>query len=230
MKGQGRVRVSNKILFRIAALIVLAIIVFWVMFLKLPSRADYPLQGVDVSQKQGEILWPTAAADGVDFAYLRITEGAELHDTRFPLNWEQTAKAGIRRGAYHLYSLCRLAHDQATNFIAHMPREKGGLPPALMLRLSGNCEERPAREVILREIAAFIRMAEAHTMQQVMLMIYDDFEVAYQISEAIDRPVWLRSSLFPPTYAVRPWQIWQSSTMARVDGISGSVHWNVMRK
>ncbi len=215
---------------KIIALGALAALLAFVLLNWTPDRTDYPRQGVDVSQKQGEILWPTAAGDGVDFAYLRVTEGAEIHDTRFPANWAGTGKAKIARGAYHLYSLCRLAHDQATNFIAHMPRDSGGMSPAIMLRLEGNCEERPARDVVIREIAAFIKMAEAHTTQTMVLMLYDDFEDAYQVSEAINRPLWLRAGFFPPTYGARPWHIWQTSSLARVDGIDGFVHWNVRQK
>jgi lysozyme len=194
-----------------------------------PSRVSYPVQGIDITYENGGIVWPTAAADGVDFAYIRATEGAEMHDPRFAENWAGAAQAGVRRGATHFFALCRLASDQATNFIANVPREPKALPAALILKLTGNCAERPAREVVLKEIEMFVRMAEAHSGKPVILSLSPDFEDYYHVGSAIDRQLWLRSMAFPPSYGNRPWVIWHASAMRRVAGIAGPVNWLVTK-
>ena len=61
-----------------------------------PGPHEYPIQGVDVAETQGEIVWPTIAAHGVDFAYLRATAGAHVRDSRFAANWDSAAAAGLR--------------------------------------------------------------------------------------------------------------------------------------
>jgi lysozyme len=195
-----------------------------------PGRGTYPVQGISVSHDNGDISWPMVADDGVSFAYIKATEGADMHDTRFAENWAAAGKAGLRRGAWHYFTLCRLASDQATNFIVTVPRDRDALPAALTLQFAGNCAERPARDVVLKEIAAFIRTAEGHTGKPMMLHISRDFEDYYHVSDSINRTLWLTASPFPPTYGARLWSIWQSSGIQRVHGISGPVSWNVVHK
>ena len=44
--------------------------------------------GIDVSNHQGEIDWARVAADGIDFAYLKSSEGRDFVDRRFMRNWD----------------------------------------------------------------------------------------------------------------------------------------------
>jgi lysozyme len=210
--------------------IVIAGLLFAILIHWRPGRGSYPVQGIDISHDNGEISWPMVADDGVSFAYIKATEGADLHDTRFTENWAGATKAGVRRGAWHFFTLCRLASDQATNFIANVPRDRDALPAAVTLQFAGNCAERPARDVVLKEIASFIRIAEGHTGKPIILHVSDDFEDYYHVSESINRSLWLNASLFPPTYGARPWTMWLASGMQRVHGISGAVNWNVVHK
>lgn len=194
-----------------------------------PPRETWPVQGIDVSHHQGAIDWKRAAADGTNFAYIKASEGGDLRDPRFAENWAGAAAAGVRRGAYHFYTLCRPAADQATNFIALVPREAAALPPAVDLEFGGNCAARPDRDTLIAELASFIKMVEAHAEKPVMLYLTREFEDHYRISEAIDRPLWLRRLFFEPSFGTHPWVMWQAHPRRRVDGINGPVDWNVVR-
>jgi lysozyme len=59
-----------------------------------PDPARYPIRGVDVSHHQGSIDWTQVAGDGVQFAYLKATEGRDHRDARFAANWSGAAAAG----------------------------------------------------------------------------------------------------------------------------------------
>ncbi len=194
-----------------------------------PSRQAFPTQGIDVSHHQGPIDWAMARADGVDFAYIKASEGGDLRDPRFAENWAGAAGADIRRGAYHFFTLCRAGADQATNFIALVPREADALPPAVDLEFGGNCAARPDRKALLKDIETFINMVEAHSEKPVVLYLTREFEDAYRISSAIDRPLWLRRMALEPDYGSHPWLMWQAHARRRVDGIDGPVDWNVLR-
>ncbi len=213
-----------------AALGLLAVVLGWWAIHWRPNMTDYPVQGVDISAEDGEIAWPTVEAAGADFAYVKATEGADISDPNFAANWSGTAQAGMRHGAYHVFSLCRLAADQATNFISIVPRETDALPAALALDFKGNCKDRPAREVVLRELQTFIEMVEAHTGKPLILQLTREFDDFYMVSDAVDRPLWLRGFLFPPSYGARGWVMWQASTFRRVGGIEGAVDWNVIHQ
>src|SRR4051812_27558928 len=86
-----------------------------------PSERRYPHQGVDVSHHQGHIAWAKLPRQGVDFAYIKATEGADHVDRRFSTNWRSAHRAGIRRGAYHFFRLCGSGRAQASNFVRTVP-------------------------------------------------------------------------------------------------------------
>lgn len=223
-------RLLRHIFIAFCGLAALAVFVFFFARNWAPSRDDYPVQGIDVSHRQGAIDWNRVRADGTDFAYIKASEGADLRDAHFAENWRGAEQAGVKRGAYHFFTLCRLARDQAENFIALVPRDVDALPHALDLEFEGNCSARPARGVILAEIAMFIQMVEAHSEKPMVIYMTKEFEDEYRVSQAIDRSLWLRSLFFPPDYATHPWVMWQASNQRAVDGISGSVDWNVVRQ
>ena len=108
-----------------------------------PDDARYPSQGIDVSHHQGAIDWKLLPAQGVDFAYIKATEGADHRDTRFFDNWAGAQRARIPHGAYHFFTLCQPGARQAAHFIAVAPREADALPPALDLERMGPCRQGP---------------------------------------------------------------------------------------
>lgn len=182
--------------------------------------------GIDVSNHQGDIDWHRVARDDIHFAYIKATEGGGWVDRRFATNWAGAADAGIDRGAYHFFTLCRPGSEQATNFLRTVPPD-GELAPALDLELAGNCAGRPENDAVVAEVEAFIEAVEAATGRQVLLYIGDDFEDRYPIRERFDRPLWHRRWYRRPD--IEAWLVWQFTGMAHVDGIDGDVDLNVMR-
>ncbi|MFD3654467.1 lysozyme [Streptomyces sp. NPDC058620] len=59
------------------------------------------VQGIDVSHWQGAINWGSVKAAGIDFAYMKATEGTSFKDSRFSANYTGSYNAGLIRGAYH---------------------------------------------------------------------------------------------------------------------------------
>ena len=195
-----------------------------------PSERNFPRQGIDVSHHQGVIDWRPLPAQGVDFAYIKATEGGDHRDRRFAANWAGARNAGIARGAYHFFTLCRSGADQAANFIAAVPNDPDALPPAVDLEYLGNCAGRPRMRDFHAELATYLRAVEAHYRKPVLLYLTEEFDRAYQVSARVPRPLWLRRLLVEPDFGARPWTIWQVSNFRRLDGIDGRVDWNVARR
>lgn len=195
-----------------------------------PSRDEYNVQGVVVSEANGQPEWAELGATGVDFAYITASEGARFHDPQFAANLEGAQQAGIRYGALHHFDICRLASDQAALFITTVPRSEQALPPAVQLDFSESCKGRPNRALIISELATFLNQIEAHSGTPAILLLSRDFEEEYRVSSAIDRTVWLEENWFLPDYSARPWVMWTANNMRRVDGIKGPVRWAVVRK
>src|SRR5688500_6997364 len=66
-----------------------------------PTTAAGTLAGIDVSTYQGQIVWAEVAADGIDFAYAKATEGRLYADDQYARNKERAAANGVAIGAYH---------------------------------------------------------------------------------------------------------------------------------
>lgn len=209
----------------LAAIVVWSYVTGWA-----PSRDEYPVQGIVVSEHNGSPQWAELGATGVDFAYITAVEGARGRDAQFQANLAAVQEAGIRFGALHHFDICRLASDQATMFLTSVPRNDRALPPAVQLDFSETCKGRPNRALILSELATFLNQIEAHSGTPAILLLTKEFEEEYQVSKSIDRTVWLEGDWFLPDYSARPWVMWTANQQRRVSGIDGQVRWVVVRK
>lgn len=57
--------------------------------------------GVDVSSWQGSINWGAVRSAGIEFAWMKATEGTSYKDPTFSANYLGAYNAGVIRGAYH---------------------------------------------------------------------------------------------------------------------------------
>lgn len=195
-----------------------------------PSANDFPYQGVDVSASTGVIDWPAVKAADAQFAYVAATSGTDGRDARFEENWRGVGDAGLRRGAIHAWSLCRLAADQANNFNTVVPAGDDALPSALAIDFAPDCAARPARDVVIEELKRFIIAVEARTQRPVILLVSRPVEAEYRVTAAIDRPVWSTGNFLPPSYAARAWRMWRANDMRRIDGVDRPINWDVVAK
>jgi len=223
----------RKTVLSLAAIVVVLLVIAFVLrniaVSWAPSREQYPVQGISVDQSHGEIIWHVAGATGVDFAYIQATAGADKRDRNFAANIEGARESGIRYGAFHTYSLCRLAADQATMFVTTVPRAEHMLPPAVRLAFDNDCSDRPGRALVLSDLNTFLNQIESHSGKPAIMEVTRDFEEMYNISSGIDRTFWLEANFFPPDYATKPWVMWRASDIRRISGVDGPINWNVVR-
>jgi len=194
-----------------------------------PSASRYPVRGIDVSHHQGAIAWETLKGRGVHFVYMKASEGGDHVDTRFADNWTAAARAGLARGAYHYFTLCRPGIVQAHNFMRTVALDKTAMPPAVDLEFGGNCKHRPTRAEFLRELKAFLTTIERRYGKRPILYVTRSFHARYLTGELNDYGYWIRSIYFRPTVPGRRWLIWQFHHRGRRDGIKGAVDLNVFR-
>src|SRR5665647_2878062 len=77
-----------------------------------PFPSDFAIHGIDVSKYQGEIDWNAVRSSGVEFAWIKATEGGDHADERFMNNWMGAKAAGVPRGAYHFVYWCRTPQEE----------------------------------------------------------------------------------------------------------------------
>lgn len=194
----------------------------------------YPVHGIDVSKWQGPIDWHRVRASGVSFAFIKATEGGDHLDERFAENWEGARRAGVPRGAYHFYYFCRPAHEQARWFLAHVPRERGAMPPVLDVEwnhLSRTCRHRPPAHEVRDEMRVWKEIVGAHYGRRPVIYTTVDFYRDNELWRVSGYEFWLRSVAGHPmhVYPDQPWTFWQYTGTGVVEGIRGNTDINVFR-
>lgn len=178
--------------------------------------------GVDVSSYQGEVDWPVLAEQGVEFAFIKATEGSTLQDRQFRSNWEGAQTAGIRPGAYHFLSYDSPGETQAENFIDQVPVTQGALPPVVDIEFYGSYLENPPDKEHVHAILNPLleRLEEHYGVKPILYVTYRSY-YQYLAGEGYgDYPIWCSSlTVFP---LLPRWDFWQYSHTARLDGYTGS--------
>lgn len=202
---------------------------FWFLFVPnwRPPLRDGEVYGIDVSHHQGAIDWDAVRGDGIGFAYLKASEGGDFADPRFDDNWRGAASAGLMRGAYHFFTLCRPGDEQARWFLEVASPDADALPPAVDLEVAGNCADPPDAAAVNAELEIFLRMLERAWEREAILYVGDDYAAAYPVPARLDRRRWHRRFLLRP--AMDDWLVWQLHGYARVAGVEGQVDVNVGR-
>jgi lysozyme len=195
------------------------------------SPASYAVHGIDLSRWQTQVDWPTARANGVNFAFIKATEGGDLRDPLFHSHRQAAAAAGVPHAAYHFFYWCTPAEVQARWFIANVPREPGGLPPILDVEWNAHsptCTSRPPPEAVKAEMAVFLTLLTQHYGQRPVIYTTPDFWADNGLASLRGEEFWLRSTADHPSqrYPGMPWVFWQYSGTGRIPGIAGPVDLN----
>lgn len=195
------------------------------------SPQTHPVHGIDVSTWQGDINWRAARAAGVNFAFLKATEGGDRADPAFRHNWAAARAAGVPRGAYHFFYHCRPAIQQARWFVAHVPRDSLALPPVLDMEWNAHSPtcpgRRPAAEV-RAEARIFLDAVTSAYGRRPILYTTVDFYADNQLWKLQGVDFWLRSTAKHPSdsFPGQHWLLWQYTATGQVAGIAGPVDLN----
>ncbi|MGE3245561.1 MAG: GH25 family lysozyme [Beijerinckiaceae bacterium] len=197
-----------------------------------PGRHHHEIHGIDIAKYQGEIDWHAVRRGGVDFAFIKATEGTDRLDERFAQNWAAAKAAGVPRGAYHFNYWCRSMEEQFQWFRRNVPRDRDALPPVLDLEwnhVSPTCPRKVSRAHAQSEIRKFVRLAEAWYGKRPIL--YTDIRFYRDVladGSFSQYPLWVRATKKLPQefYKGRKWVFWQYSDRSRIPGIRGKVDKN----
>jgi len=102
-----------------------------------PSQAEVcvgpeTLFGIDVSYYQGSIDWDAVAADGVSFAWVRVSHSLQFFDPEFETNLAGARAAGIHTGVYQYFEPGEDPIAQADLLLnATGPLLPGDMPPMI---------------------------------------------------------------------------------------------------
>lgn len=194
----------------------------------------YSVKGVDVSHYQGEIDWEHFREQGIDFAFIKATEGSSLVDERFEENREGAKAAGLYAGAYHFFSFDSTPASQAEHFIATVGDLSGSLPPVVDIEFYGDKRKNPPEKAYvvsgLRELLEALE--EEYGVRPIIYTTYTVYN-RYIRNAFQEYPLWIRNVYYPPGDIGRQWTFWQYCDTGALGGTAGEekfVDLNVFRE
>jgi lysozyme len=197
---------------------------------------DTDILGIDVSHHQGDVDWHSVHRHGVEFVYLKATEGRGYVDPRYQSHREALAELPVRVGAYHYFHADHDPEKQAQNFIRVI---KGG--PALDLPPAVDVEEAFGRSAdeLIDKLLTWITLVEAELGATPIIYTVTGFADRGDQDKAGNKgrdlshyPLWYAKYdtdrlKLPPVLGHFQWHIWQFG-QGTVPGIETIVDLNTL--
>ena len=142
------------------------------------APSGYPIRGIDVSNHQATVNWPTVARAGTRFAYAKATEGDYFTDRYYAGNYANAKNAGVYIGAYHYARPDQSSGKQQADYFldrAGYVADGRTLPPMLDIEWpwSGSGSAYPCYGLTPAQmstwIRAFVNQIKARTNQPTMI-------------------------------------------------------------
>ncbi|MBI1946459.1 MAG: SH3 domain-containing protein [Deltaproteobacteria bacterium] len=190
--------------------------------------AGSTVKGIDVSYYQSNIDWAQVADDGVQYAFIRVSDGLGHVDSKFERNWAGARDQGILRGAYQFFRSNQDPIAQAELLIEKVGQlEAGDLPPVIDVE----SKDGQSAQTIARKVGQWLDHVEAAL--GVRPIIYTGpYFWRDQVGGADfdDHALWIAHYGTSCPYVPATWTSWtfhQHSSSGRVRGISGNVDMNL---
>lgn len=87
--------------------------------------------GIDISHYQGNPDWKQLKEDGIRFAFIKVTQGTTLTDSKWERNRDEGKANNILYGYYHYFEPDHDVAAQAQHFIKTVGSVKNCLPPVI---------------------------------------------------------------------------------------------------
>ncbi|HFA50577.1 MAG TPA: glycoside hydrolase family 25 protein [Bacteroidetes bacterium] len=191
-------------------------------------KQGYDVHGIDISHHQKEIDWEKVVAQGIQFAFIKATEGESYKDSFFCENWSEMKAVGIKRGAYHFFRPTVSAAKQAKNFIETAELENGDFAPVLDVEVMDGV----APETLVDNVKAWLQIVENHFKVRPIIYSNQKFFNQYLAEHINGYPLWVArytSWRKPRLRNGEDWQFWQYGNRGKLEGIKGLVDFNVFR-
>lgn len=192
------------------------------------------IKGIDVSHHQNEVDWHAVRSAGIEFVFIKATEGTTFVDPKFKHNWRAAKEAGLIRGAYHFFRTRSPLEGNIANIANTVEKlEPGDLPIALDLEIPNQWSElESARrlDLIQRWLDGVCDFFGGTMRPFVYLSPNFASEILASPAFLGAYPLWLAHYTTAPQPRVpqpwTDWTFWQHTNQGSVPGIKGNVDLN----
>ncbi len=185
----------------------------------------FPIKGIDVSGHNKVTDWQQVADSGIEFVFIKATEGASYTNPLFNKQYEGARSAGLKVGCYHFFRKNRDGAAQARHFLAAIGKRTIDLP--LVVDVEDWDNDRSVDDAITRQrLQDMVATLERHG-HSVMIYTNGDGYKSYYKPLFKDRDLWLSSFNEPHKMKGYSHVIQQYSHWGTVEGIKGDVDMNI---
>lgn len=198
----------------------------WIYFKTTPPYVDrekYPVMGIDVSSHNGKIDYKTMKKGGVEFVWIKASEGATFKDKNFYANHSGAGKAGIKRGAYHFFRFDKDGVEQAMNLLDVVGDRKLEMGVAIDVESSGNPEN--INDELIKERLS--TMVDYLNLRGIAPTLYCNKKDYYRYLEDSFPGHYLWICSLSEDQIASEWTFWQYSHRGTLRGAKGPIDVNV---
>jgi len=203
--------------------------------------------GLDCSKYQKDINWKKAKADGIMFAFVKITEGttvSEVGSYNVKARILEAQKNGVKVGYYHFARPGNVsdpeldAKEEVENVINNMKLlPKPNLPLVLDLESYSTTIVWDSKiDHMNRYILTFISEMKKQNID-IIFYSYKSFADVNTSPKFGNLPLWIASYPNKPETTLpkipngwSDWKIWQFTDKGSIDGYNGDIDLNIMKK
>jgi lysozyme len=182
------------------------------------------VRGMDVSYYDTVADWNAAHASGIDFAFVRATDGTQYLDPDFATYWAGAKAAGVIRGAYQFFRPAEDPIAQADLLLHQIGTiEPGDLPPVLDVEVSGGL----APDAVAAAVSAWVaHVGAAIGRPPIVYAGLYSWPTLTGGEDMTTSPLWVAQYTTAPCPDIpRPWTqwtFWQDSATGSSPGVAGS--------
>ena len=220
----------------VTAILIIVLIAF-IMYLMIingyiiPTKLEaekYEVKGVDVSEYQGEIDWDKIKSQGIDFAFIKATEGSTSKDNYFDTNFSKLKQMeDMLVGCYHFFSFETKGEEQAQNYInvvGNVENDNSLIIPIVDIEYYSYYKKaKPSKEWVLEELQNLLNKMEEEYRLKPIIYTTMEFYNDYIKGNFEEYDLWIRDIVFNPSLNLenRKWEFWQYTGKGRLDGYKG---------
>ena len=184
-------------------------------------------EGIDVSNWQGYIDYQKVKQSGIEVVYIKASQGSDLKDAYFDINYENAKNSGLKVGFYHFLTATNTqeAEREAQFFTSVISKKTPDCKLALDYEIFGGVSSTEINNIA----TVFLETTKRLTNKEVIL--YSDLYNARTVfsRELADiYPLWLADYTSTESIEAQQtnwenWTGWQYTDRGVVDGVSGYV-------
>ena len=196
------------------------------------GRNSNNLNGIDVSNWQGNINFKSVKNEGIEVVYIKATEGDYFKDSYAKQNYERAKAEGLKVGFYHFFKPNKNAKRQAKYFIDYL-NEIGATDYDCKLALDVETTEGRSAYELTTMCIEFLEEVRKITNREVVVYTYTSFANNNLDNRLGVYPLWIAEYGVKAPKDNRVWSSWigfQYSDKGNVAGVSGNCDMNEFKE